>query len=266
MLGPAVWALAALSGARAAVGYLVFGATLTPDTGLYAAGGIGLFPSPFGRAIGNLGEPGIAALNVVACVLLVVAVAQGAAKVGGRPWLAALVVVACPLSWWTMFAGVDTIAAALIVAGFAHGRGALPVQWFAAVLFHLQALLVVLSYLIVAHRRLALWLAVGGLALCLATPYRGLVLDLSPFVATTSALVTVLVFALCMLPLFFSGRVALVMTVPAIAGGALSAGLCASAAFETNMRYMLPAVAIGAMWAGRARVPRLAPLRRWAAL
>lgn len=241
--------LAFANGLRAWAGYRFFGATLTPDTDLYTQGGIGLFPSPLGRLLGNGGEAYLAFANSVAAVLIVLAVADFALKLGGRPTLAAAVFVLCPLSWWSMFAGVDTLAALFIVGGFVYGRGALPWHWLVAVGLHLAALLVVASYALTARRRLGLWLVAAGAAVALLTPYRGMFGKLDPFVFSSSATVTALVFVLCLPLLVFSGR-ALAATSPAIIGGAVASGLMASAPFETNMRYLLPAVAVGSACCG----------------
>jgi hypothetical protein len=88
----------------------------------------------------------------------------------------------------------------------------------------------------------AIALAAAGTALAIATPYRALVLELDPLIVASSAMATAAVFALTFLP--WLPR--LELAVPAIVGGALAAGLVASSAWETNCRYMLPAVAIGA--------------------
>lgn len=245
--------LAIAAGVRAAVAYFMFGATLDPDTSLYAQGGVGLFPSPAGRLLGVGGQPALALGNIAANVVLVLAVARMAAQLGGRPRFAAAVFVLCPLSWWTIFAGVDTIAAALLLASFVW----MPYRWHlagfgAAVAFHPAALLVVVAYLAIARLRLALWLVAGGLGLAIATPYRAMVLHLDPLTVATGAIATAGIFLLCC-PVYLSPVARFV--VPAIAGGSIAAGLMAGASWETNARYMLPAVAIGSASLGRLRIP-----------
>lgn len=235
--------VAIASGLRAFAAWRYFGAVLEPDTALYAQGGVGLFPSPLGRLVGMGGVAAVAALNVAANVVLVYAIAGVARRMGGRPWVAVLVFAATPLSWWTIFAGVDTAAAALIVGAFAWGYGLRHLWWFAAAsLFHLAALLVVAAYVAVLHRAAALWLLLVGVALALATPYRSVVLDVNPRTVAASAILTALLAGLT--APFWLGRSA-VLVLPALAGGALAAGLVSSGAIETNARYMLPAVAIG---------------------
>jgi hypothetical protein len=222
---------------------------LIPDTSLYTQGGIGLYPSPLGRAIGLLGEPGLAAFNAAANVVLIYAIAGVARRMGGRPWVGALVFVVTPLSWWTMFAGVDTIAAALIVGAFAWGVGMSHLRWFAgAVLVHPAALLIVAAYVAVLHRAAAFWLLLVGVLVAVASPYRAVVFDLDPRTATMTALLTLLLAALTV-PFYFGAGA--ILAVPAFLGGAAAAGLVSGGAIETNCRYMLPAVAIGsAMLAG----------------
>lgn len=255
-----VLALAAVSGLRALLGYTLAGATLTPDTGLYAQGGVGLFPSPLGRLVGNAGVHGLAALNVVAAVAIVLLVAELAASVGGSRGFAAACFVLCPLSWWTMFAGVDTIAALCVVAGLlAVRRGS--VRGFAglaavAVGFHMAALLVVVAVLLCSrYWRVALWAVVVGLAALVVTPYAPLLLDVDPFAVSSSAAVTLVVFVLC-LPVVLASGLASLRLVPVLVGCVAASGLVASQAFETNMRYTLPAVAVGSVVSSSRWAPR----------
>lgn len=121
-----VVAAALASSARAAFFWLEDHASLEPDTGLYTQGGIGLYPSPLGRALGALGPSVFAWANVVACGLVVVLVAVLASRAGGSPALAAVVALVTPLAYWTIFSGVDCIAACLVVAAGVCALPSLP--------------------------------------------------------------------------------------------------------------------------------------------
>lgn len=237
-------ALAALAAVRAAVCALLLGATLDPDTELYAQGGVGLFPSPLGRVIGMGGIPAIALANAATNFVLVLGVARLAALHGGRPRLAALLVVVAPLGLWSIFAGMDTIAAALIVWSLVTARRTRALCELAAVLAHPAALLVVVLARLRPSRASLLSASAAcalGAIVCLATPYRAALLDLDPLVVVTSAIATAAVFAATFL-LAWKLRPA----IPAIAGGSLASGLMAGAAWETNLRYLLPAVGVAA--------------------
>lgn len=247
--------LAAIAGARALFAWRL-GWYLEPDAELYAQGGVGLFPSPLGRLVGVGGLHALGVLNVVANVLLVLAVARGAELLGGRGWVAALVFNLAPLGVWSMFVGVDAAAAAALVAAmvWGHGRPGLRLLLLVVgVMLHPALLLVVVAYLVVIRPVPALWLTAAGMALALATPYRGIVLDLDPFRVLTAAAITAAFYALT-LPAFIARSVLLVL--PAVAGGSLAAGLVASSSLESNCRYLLPAVAIGSLSLGGGTVLR----------
>lgn len=249
--------LAVAAGARALASYVWLGAVLEPDTELYAAGGLGLFPSPLGRLIGCGGVELLAAANAGANVLLVLGAAELARARGGRPILAALIALLAPLAAWSIFASVDTIGAACVVWALialecghrkrSAGLGAL------AAGFHLAAILVLAALVVWRARARARLLlppvAAVGLVLALLTPYRAIVLELRPFTAASSAAATLGVFALTFLPWLL--RLELVL--PIAAGGAIAAGLVSSSTWETNCRYMLPAVPVAAAAASTRR-------------
>lgn len=243
-----VYGVAAIAGVRALVFWIVARAALDPDTSLYARGGLGLFPSPLGRLVGNGGEWGIALFNVAANVLLVLGAAQLARRHGGRPLLAASIALAAPLALWTIFAAMDTAAAAAIVWALALGRRSLLAV---AVGLHLAALLVAVALVAREARvRVVAGLAAVGLVLLLATPYRS-VLSIDMGLVASSAAITVGVFALTFAP--FVRRIA--PALPIVLGGAVAAGLVAGAAWQTNMRYTLPAVPVAAAYSTVRRVP-----------
>lgn len=230
---------------RALIAWLTVRADLDPDTSLYAQGGLGVFPSPLGRFIGLGGPWAIALVNIAANALLVLAVAAFAERIGGRGWAAALLVVVAPLSLWTIFAAMDTVAAALFMSGLAWGRRR---TFFSlAVGLHLAALLVVVAYAFGRRPWLALAaLAAGGIVV-LSTPYRGILLDLDPVTVATSAVATAGIFLFTFLP--FTLRLWEVRWV--LIGGVLAAGLVSTSTWETNMRYTLPAVGLAAALATR---------------
>lgn len=215
---------------------------LVPDTALYAQGGVGLFPSPLGRLVGVGGVPAIVALNVVSNALLVL----GCIRLAGSRW-AGVVALLAPLGVWSIFAGMDTAAACALVWAASEldrgrvarsaGLGAL------AVGFHMAAILVVGAFVLQRRSgRLVLVLGAISVALAAATPYRSALLELDPWLVVTGAIATAAVYLLTFAPFVLR----LVPALPAIAGGALASGLVAGHPWETNCRYMLPAVAVGA--------------------
>lgn len=252
--GRVVLLLAVAAGVKAAAAHWLLGATLIPDTGLYAQGGVGLYPSPLGRLVGVGGVGALALLNVGANVVAVLAAARIAGRLGGRPWLAAAVLTVSPLGVWSIFTGVDTAAAALIAAGLAWGRGRFPWHWWAAVAFHPAAALIVASYAVAVRPRVGLWVVAAGAVAALLTPYRAM-LDVDVWVAVTGALATFGVFLLTTPLLAIAPARSLVL--PAAVGGAVAAGLMGAIAWETNCRYLLPSVVVGAGVCGAARLPNM---------
>lgn len=114
-------AFSLLAAARTLWGWLTLHATWTPDFDEYTKGGIGLYPSPLGRAIGASGA--LPYLNVAACLLLPMLAAVLAKRNGGRAWLAAFGCSLAPLAWVGAWASVDMIAVCLLmVAVYYHGH------------------------------------------------------------------------------------------------------------------------------------------------
>jgi len=251
--------LALANGVRAAVGYLALDAQLIPDTALYAQGSLGLFPSPIGRLIGLGGVDAIAAANVLASIALVLVVAAIARQVGGTPWVAAAVCVVTPLTWWTMFAAVDTLGVVLLLVGvleYLRGREVRAGLWAAgACASHLALIpLVAVTALAVAGRRASLAAVafcgiLGGFALWL-TPYGGL-LDARdyyrPMTMAFLGLTTLFMAVVAFLP-FFRRLVRVSPLSPLVIAWAVAVALTAAfmgaEARKTNARYALPLVAL----------------------
>lgn len=85
---------------------------LDPDTDLYAAGSLGLFPSPLGRVAGLGGYWSLAFVAIVSALLLVFL---------ARDTKAALLLVTSPAFVWCMFPGVDALGALLVVTAVGVG-------------------------------------------------------------------------------------------------------------------------------------------------
>lgn len=244
--------LVALGLAKGVAGWIV-GADLQPDTALYTQGGFGLFPSPLGRALGSLGVDAIAGVNVAANALLVLGSMRLARSLGRNELAAGAIALLSPLGVWTIVASMDGIAAALLVwAAYMLASGRVWVSAGLAMVaagFHTAALVIVALALLVWLPRLGFVVAVGGALLALGTQYATVVGDPRPVAFVTSAAATAALFLVSFLPVVRR----LGYAWPAIAGGAVSAGLVASSAFQVDGRYMLPAVAIGAACVGPRR-------------
>lgn len=267
-------ALVLVGAVKPLLAWAVFGElpVLDPDTSLYAQGGLGVWPSPLGRLVGVGGLPALVALNVAANALLVLGVVLLAASSSSsgagaaerrtfagarRAQAAGLLVLVSPLAVWSIFVGMDTIAAAALVFGLlalrrAHRTASKALGGLAAG-FHMAAI-AVLAFAWTDGRSGMRYRAIGsaavallGLALALVTPYGAALQELDLDRAASSAIATAAVFGLTFLPWLPRLRPAL----PAIAGGAVCSGLMASSSWETNCRYMLPAVAIASAAAVR---------------
>lgn len=262
-----VWLFVGLSGARALVGWLVLDATLIPDTELYAAGGLGLFPSPIGRALGAFGVVGLGVATVVGSAALPYLAARLATRAGGGALFAAAVAFATPLALWSMFVGVDAIGAALFlaacVAGLEHRYGWLVAFAALAVLTHLAVLpLVVLLVLVVAsswaHRLvgLAVLAAFAGLVLAF-TDYGPVVysLDDPAAIAKVGGLTLLIAFLPYVVALrrLLSASDLRPLLVACALGTAFAAGLVGAAERQSNARYALPLVVLLAAVVARPR-------------
>jgi hypothetical protein len=173
---------------RAMAGYHSFGATLKPDFSLYTSGGIHVYPSPLGTALGSVvGPNGFVLLAALASSALILFVSYH--SVGLLPVVAATLL---PLGWITFFAGVDSIAAAIFLFSWVQRstwKGRVGLALACTLHFALAPVLALLLIRRFARRlSLALVLSVGALAiplvfaagyLLLATPFGGLWAHLS---------------------------------------------------------------------------------------
>jgi hypothetical protein len=170
-VGPALWAFVATVPLSLLV-TLGAGVELVPDVGLYISG-VGLYPSPLGTGLGEVGGRGLlAAVHALAVAGVVSGLVRR--RVPPRGVLAAL-----PVLLWLVPLGVDAPAAALLA--LAAGRpGARGWAWVAATV-HLAALAPAVGlYLSDGGRRARAGtgaLLVGLLALAL-TPYGGALVEL----------------------------------------------------------------------------------------
>jgi len=253
-----VWLISALSGLRALIAWLVLDAVLIPDTALYAQGGLGLFPSPLGRALGAFGPVGLGVATVVASFFLPYLAARIARAAGGAPVLAAGIALLTPLALWSMFVGVDALGAALLLAALASHLEH-RVRWavaFAAlaVLAHLAVLPLVLVLVLVLIRSWAYRIA----ALAALAVFAAGVLRLTAYGGNLAALrepasivkVGILTLGIAFLPYLVALRRLLTaselrpLLVALALGTALAAGYVGAQERRTNARYALPLVVL----------------------
>lgn len=256
----AVWTLvvvlALAAAARSAWFWTTYRPTLQPDTSLYAQGGLGLFPSPVGRGIGWGGVDALAYVNTAAGFALVLAVAVLAAQLGGNVILAAVLAVLTPLSYWTIFAGVDTLGALLVVVAVAAGaRRSSWLAWAGAGATHASTIPIVLVKGVAgawaASSRRLRWLPVAAILAAITlilvlTPYGGNVAVLAhPWRAVRCALLTVGIVTVAYLPairrLASPGGRRLI--VPVLLGTAIAAAAVGSER-SSSSRYGLPAAMV----------------------
>lgn len=158
---------------------------MLPDFDLYTQGGLGLYPSPLGRAIGALGPDVFAFVSIAstaACVFAVAAMSR-------TPALAAWLVVASPAALYLAYAGIDSIGLALLLLGLSAElrsssgarrssgpRSGVGARWVAAAaLAHLSlvpfALVELLRRSTPAARLAALGVAIPAALALAMTPY-----------------------------------------------------------------------------------------------
>jgi len=219
---------------------LGLGATLVPDTSLYAQGGFGLFPSPLGRAFGYFGATVLAVWSAIGagvslCLVVVLALRSGSSGTAAFVWAFLL-----PMGWWMLFTGVDALGAALMLGGFLAVR--LRGLWFGlAVLTH-SALI---PLLLTVARKFWLLIIPGVIAMALWTPYSTALDPLSLAGGLTNGIIIV---AFVCLPFLILDRMARWVAPPGLAIAAL-ATLCGVGAMRqglpspelwTATRYGLP--------------------------
>jgi len=98
----------------------VIGARLVPDTALYlgASGSTWFYPSPLGRALGELGYAGLAFTQVAAAF----AIGAMLVRACGGSLAGAVLASASPIGWYFQPVSVDVLAAALVLGGVQAGR------------------------------------------------------------------------------------------------------------------------------------------------
>lgn len=166
-----------------------FGYTMEPDFSLYTQGGLGLFPSPLGRALGALGAQPFAAASTVAAGAVVVLCALLARRLGGSASLAALLAALIPATLYLGYTGIDPIGLAVLLAAILWHSSLLGVT---AALLHLS--LAPFALLLLPRStwpaRFALVAFSGLLVACLLlTPYSDIVYGLfNPDALTAAAL------------------------------------------------------------------------------
>jgi hypothetical protein len=238
-----VLVVAVLVAARAELAWALLRLRAEPDFGLYTQGGLGLFPSPLGRALGAAGAPAFALLGAAAAGLAVLFVAQLAAAHGTDPLRAALLFALLPLGWLTAAAGADSLGLAIFLGGLVlvrrgfGRRGVLAIS--AGVLTHAQlAPFVLVSG--VRWSRAALLTVVPIAIVCvvslLLTPYSGVVVQLGQPAAVGAFLVA-----------FVIGGLLVLAASPTTSSTWLAVGIAAAecgAQHHFQARYFLPAFAL----------------------
>jgi len=253
--GTLVYAVAAAAFIRTIALWYALHPHLIPDTGLYAAGGIGLYPSPLGRLAGSLGLDVLAWVNAAAVAGTVLAAAHLARRYNGSPVLAALCVFFAPLAAWTIFPGVDALGALAVLLVLLWGS-----PWvLVTACVHLAALPVAVGVYIVRTRNVyvgAVALAIG-LVLALMTPYAEVFRSTFPVEAAlrVGAQTGLIIFATLVPLVWWLRRSALRLEVAAAVGAAvIVAAIVGAREKESNARYGLPVAMVAAAAAGA--VPR----------
>lgn len=173
-----MFVLAALALVRALIAGQLLDARLIPDTELYAAGGLGLYPSPLGRVLGLAGTPGLIVASSSAAAIVVVLTALVARSYGRDMFLPALLAFIVPASVWLIFPGVDAAGVCLLLGAVLARRRA-PLCALLLVLapaVHLATAPVALGLAWVllpwaVAYTYSLTLAILGATLVVATPY-----------------------------------------------------------------------------------------------
>lgn len=232
-------ALAALILVRATYGYYQLGTVLDPDFGLYTKPGLGIWPSPGGRALAYFGTDIFARISIGCAALATYVVCS----YGGR--LAGLAFAFLPLTIWLDYASVDTPALAIFLVGVIFSRTSLT---GIASLVHFQLAPYALADLV----RKGTWratVAAGFLSFVflialMLTPYSGIVYGIfNPMNIVTYGIIGMpLVWLQLGILIVLSKRRLLVL------GTALVAAIECGAQQHSNPRYFLLAFALGCIY------------------
>ncbi len=255
--------------ARPLLGWLIWRAAMQPDASFYAAGGLGLFPSPLGRAIGAGGLWSLALVNVVAngAVAWLIAELAGRRRANRLAALGAWLLV--PESWWMLQASVDAAGVALLLLGVKLGRTRGRMANVAAMLVHTSTIPVVIAaeLLGVGSRLLRAAIVTGALAsgilLLSFTDYnlRGHVDVWDAAFLTAWTLVVSLVPIFIALPWIVVSAYRKLVLAWTLGGLALAGVVSAATTNDPQPRYLIPALALGCSAFGSAVFARRAGIR-----
>lgn len=230
------------------------------------SGGVGFFPSPLGRLIGLTGITGLAIFNILACLLLAIAIWKLSPKTAIFSLLIWLVV---PLSWWTAEVGVDALGCALLLWSLLTTGLPRLILGSLSVLVHLAILPLVMFWFLFGKNapalRLAAWITCLGLGVMFLelTQYN----VVGHFSIPRAGILSVEAFLLALWPfLLFTGRLRKSLYWPELAawtiGGVLAAGIIgASDSHHPQPRYLLPVVALACVSVTTTRVQICTPER-----
>jgi hypothetical protein len=235
---------------RALYGWYGYRANISPDFGLYLRGGLHLYPSPLGVALGSfLGVSGLVLLSALAAAAVPLWVSRYSSG-----YVALACVTFLPLGWITFFAAIDWIAAALFLFAWCNrGSRVGKVGLCVACLLHFALVPVLLALAVRRYLSVrsspALWgtfglllvpLVSASLLVLLVTPYGGIAGHFaSPLRVVYYAVITAVVAggawqAVAILPwVRVHGSAFLADGVVAFAVGALEAG----AQLHSQARY-----------------------------
>ena len=250
--GLLVLAAAVLVAAHSLWTWLAHGIAIQPDFDYYTQGGLGLFPSPIGRALGSLGPHWFASMSIVASGVCVYAVARRAE----RPTLAAWLFAVSPATLQQLsYAGIDPIGFALLLLAFAGIR---PMSMAVlAAMTHLTLIPFALLQFARSGTR-ARWAGIGAVVAIAAlgflfTPYRGIVESNVGSTMLAAFVVGLAVGVLVSLPALLVVRPSRLWLLAVVIG----ATECALV-LHVQPRYLLPAAALAAIGPVRPAVARFA--------
>lgn len=156
------------------------GLYLVPDFAAYTAGGLGLYPSPLGRALGAAGSEGFALVSAVGFAGVVVAVSIAANRAGRSGVFAAVLASVLAGSLYLAYAGIEAPSLALLLLGLGGVAPWLFVPIAAGMHLSLAPFaLLVLPRSTAAGRAALILLGMVVTAALVFTPYRGIVAEAS---------------------------------------------------------------------------------------
>jgi len=215
-------------------------AVLVPDTASYAQGGLGLFPSPIGRALGYFGTDVLAVWSSIGCGVCVCLVIIMGRRLGSSGIAGGVLALLLPMGWWMFFTGVDSLGAGLMLGGFlaSHRSG----WWFGLAGLTHSALI---PLTLVRLWKYSPLIILGGILMLILTPYS---LEVDPASLAGGLINALIIVAFVCLPFLILGRVGLWVAPPGLAIVALAVSLSVGAMRQgipslelwTATRYGLP--------------------------